>query len=378
MGTAGAQSVEKPALVAIFMGGGYSSLFGSADSFLQNGYFGVNSGNVEDLGNGLMVDAVTLGSMPSFAKQHCASIGIGQMGTDHAYETRRAFTDDNDRAYALMLANAMGGDGAIKCAAVGGRPGQIFEKYDPPAEGGVSYQDIYDMEATIRALGGGEPDLSVPDRDIAAKALAASRAMSGTRIAANTQSLKSVKDGYDTVIDTLRKPVKPFTFADLASGYGRSTTDYDVYGEDDGNAFKSKFMAAELMIMAGANVVTMETGFMFDLHGQDGSADRDNMASVVMPGLNIFLERMLALEDRNVVVAMFGEFGRSTPSNDHQPNMTATVIGKYVKVGTTGKCDGDAGLPNNTPGRNAFWSFLASAVKAPTNPFGSNPHPLIL
>jgi hypothetical protein len=32
-----------------------------------------------------------------------------------------------------------------------------------------------------------------------------------------------------------------------------------------------------------------------------------------------------------------GDFSRSLPGSDDQPNLTATVIGKYVRVGTTGR-----------------------------------------
>lgn len=377
LGTAAADGGEKSALVVIYCRGGYNPIFGSADSFLAKGSFGVNSGNIVDLGSGLVVDAPTFGTLPAIAKQHMASIGIGDLSTDHVFQAQRNWTDGT-RAYPLMLANAMGGEASIKCAAIGGRP-TLYDMADPPAENGVSYQEIYDMQSTIRALGGGTVDPNVPDRGIAAKALAASEAMSSARLATNGKSLKDVKEGYDTVIDTLKKPVKPFTFGDIASAYGRSTTDFDVHGDDTGDDFKSKLVAAELMVLAGANVITMETGFIWDSHGNsDASSDRDSMSQVIMPGLNVFLDRMLNLPDANVVVTLMGDFGRSLPNCDHQPNMTATVIGKYVKQGTTGKVDEDAGLPRSTPSTSAYWAYLAAALKCANQPFGVNPHPLVL
>jgi hypothetical protein len=133
---AAADGGEKSALVVIYCRGGYNALFGSADSFLAKGSFGVGSGNIEDLGGGLVVDAPTFGTMPAFAKQHMASIGIGGLSTDHVFQAQRNWTDGS-RAYPLMLANAMGGEASIKCAAIGGRP-TLYDMADPPAENGVS------------------------------------------------------------------------------------------------------------------------------------------------------------------------------------------------------------------------------------------------
>ena len=70
------------------------------------------------------------------------------------------------------------------------------------------------------------------------------------------------------------------------------------------------------------------------------------------------------------------------------------MIGPKVKVGSTGTPTvfrgssfiTDAGtlyndslsLPTTTPGVPGFWSYLASVMQAPTNPFGVNPHALVL
>jgi hypothetical protein len=73
-----------------------------------------------------------------------------------------------------------------------------------------------------------------------------------------------------------------------------------------------------------------------------------------------------------------GDFARSLPGSNHQPNLSATVIGKYVQRGTTGRVDADVGLPPGTPGSLGLWSYLAAAGKVSTSPFGANPHPLVL
>ena len=69
---------------------------------------------------------------------------------------------------------------------------------------------------------------------------------------------------------------------------------------------------------------------------------------------------------------------RKLSGSDHQGNLTATVIGKNVKPGTTGKVAANVGLPAGTPSIAGFWAYLAAAAKAPAASFGANPHPSIL
>jgi hypothetical protein len=71
-----------------------------------------------------------------------------------------------------------------------------------------------------------------------------------------------------------------------------------------------------------------------------------------------------------------GDFARSLPGSDHQPNMSVTVFGKHVAVGTTGKTDANVGLSPSTPGMKGLWSYLAAVSGVAANPFGANPHPL--
>jgi hypothetical protein len=86
---------------------------------------------------------------------------------------------------------------------------------------------------------------------------------------------------------------------------------------------------------------------------------------------------MLALTNRNVITVIMGDFSRSLPGSNHQPNLTATVIGKYVKLGTTGRVTADVGLPN-APGIQQFWAYLAAVAGTADQPFGANPHNLVL
>jgi hypothetical protein len=81
---------------------------------------------------------------------------------------------------------------------------------------------------------------------------------------------------------------------------------------------------------------------------------------------------------RNVVVVLMGEFARSVPNSGHQPNLSATVIGKYVKQGTTGKVTSSVALPAGTPSTDGLWSYLSAVAKTPTKLFGNNQHPTLV
>src|SRR5687767_1633896 len=151
---------DKSALLIVFLNGGYNSLFCSHDSFQGAGTFGCSAGNGKDLGNGLIVDAATYGTMPAYAQAHMASVGIRHGLTAHE-AAQPSLASAAGRSHLLMLARAMGGDSAIKAAVVGGG----MPDGPKPAEGDVSLQGITDMKATIVALGG-DIDPSVPNREI--------------------------------------------------------------------------------------------------------------------------------------------------------------------------------------------------------------------
>jgi Protein of unknown function (DUF1501) len=362
---------EKSAVVCIFLLGGYNSLFPSAGSFMGNGAFGVNAGNVSDLGNGLIVDKGTLGSVPAFAQTHMASIGVRHGISDHG-QANTADWSDGSRSYPLMLAAALGGEASIKAAAVGEKPQAPLT-----AEGGVSMQQILDMSSTIQTLQGGDP--KAPRRDLAAKGLATAQGLSNNRFKASPDKLVDMKDGYGSAIATLQKPIPPFDFSSLPGIYG-SGTQVDQGAAD----FKARMAAAELMVRAGSNVVTVYSRNEWDSHGDsDGSSVRSMFTGNVAPALNMFLDRTLVSTDlattHNVVTMIFGDFARSLPGSDHQPNLTATVMGKYVKGGTTGAVDGAAALAAGTPSVAGLWSYLAAVSKCPgVNPFGANPHNLVI
>jgi len=186
--------------------------------------------------------------------------------------------------------------------------------------------------------------------------------------------------------------VKPFVYDEIASKYtgqatGNATTILNQapeavrFTDADVANVKTQFTAAELMIRAGANVVSI-AHHGWDTHGDSsGGFVRTQFARLFNGPLTTFIDRTRTepeLSSMNIVVAIVGEFARSLPGSDHQPNMTGTVIGKYVKVGTTGRTDRGVGLPPGTPGIAQFWAYVAKALRVPGDPFGPNPHALLV
>lgn len=356
------EAPEKAALLVVFLNGGYNALFGSADSFAGEGTFGVSGSNQRVLGNGLVVDGPTFGNLPAFALEHMATVGIRHGITSHEAAQDHCFTAGNSNA-ALKLAAAMGGDGAIKAVQLGG--GSVPGGRE--AESGVTFQTINDMKSTIAALGG-ITDATVPDRAIAERAIAASRFMSAKTLVNSPRLTRTLGEGYGAAVETLQKPVKTYNYVSLANAYGFQPTTTAVTN------FTTQVAAAEVMIEAGANVCVAVNGG-WDSHGdRDGSSVRNMMNTRILPPLRVFINRMVADARRNVNVMIVGDFSRSLPGSDHASGVSATVIGKNVRVGTTGRVDADVRLAAGTPQALGLWAYLARLTNLPYQPFGSNPH----
>ena len=139
--------------------------------------------------------------------------------------------------------------------------------------------------------------------------------------------------------------------------------------------------AAELMVRTGTSLVfAQDSGW--DSHGDSsGASVRSMFQQRIAPGLRTFLGRMVdgaAAQQRNVIVAIFGDFHRSLPGSDHQANGAALVVGKTLKNATTGKTDAKVSLAPGTPGIDGLWQLLAAAAKVKASPFGPNPHASLL
>lgn len=374
LGTAHAAG-EPAHVVHIMFPGGYNALFGGvADKFVTGNTFGVTSTNIKDLGGGVFTDAGTLGTLSPFALSHWAAVGIRHGSTSHlANGAEKAILYDGTNSYLNQLAVAMGGTSALKSVHFGDRM-----PYGPqPAFQGVSLQRVTDLANAIRTLGAGTPDPSAPDRELVAKALAASQAVSGPHISAHPKTLGPSKEAYEAAAAAAATPApKPVTFNEISTAYG-------LAGATEIKSFASMLAGAEVMIRAGGtNVVNIcDPGFvLWDFHqvtsggaSRNGEFSRNKFTRSIMTPLKAFVDRMLNLPDRNVVVVLNGDFVR-LPSGDHGDGTMVTVLGKYVKNTVTFPCDGRAKFAQGTPTGKTLWAAIAQAARVPGTPFGANPH----
>lgn len=363
----------EPSLVILYLRGGYNAMFTSADSFVGNGAFGVTSDNIRRIAQSdLYVDRNSLGALTVEARQRMAAVGVRHGLSAHP-AAQQALWMDGNKSYPIQLAAALGGDAAVRCAAIGQLPPGNHR-----AIGDVSMQQIRDLGTVIAALGG-TTAADAPERAMAAGGIAASQAMSATAVARNPVSSASLDEGYAAAVGLLTQDVVPLDYAEMAAAYGITPGAGGALPTAVRANVRMQLLGAELMIRAGARVVTtVSPGW--DSHGdRNGSEVRTKMQqSGINEALRVFLARTLAMPGRNVVTAIFGDFSRSLPGSDHQANLTATVIGNPVKVGTTGRVSASVGLPSGTPGIRGMWAYFGAALGAADAPFGNNPHGSLL
>lgn len=360
-----AATPEPTSVVVVYLDGGINAIFTGADAF--NGQFGVG-GNTTAMGP-VVIDNTLAAAIPQNIRNRVASVGIRHGISDHGNAQRSLFMNAGASA-PLMLANAIGGSGAIKAAVVGGNNLPGGNRPDPV--NGVSLQSITSMADTITAIAGAKDAPNTADRGGTARGLGAAQAMSKAVVAKHSKSLASVDQGLTSAISTLSKPVQPFSVAEFNAAYGLNSTNV--------NNFNARMAAAELMVRSGTNFVIAQDGG-WDTHGDTNGNNVRNMVSQrIAPGLGTFLTRMVdgASAERNVIVAIFGDFHRSLPGSDHQANLAALVIGKTFKNATTGKTAANVALPPGTPGIDGLWQVLAAAAKVDASPFGANPHATLL
>lgn len=400
---------EKSAVVVVFCQGGYNQMFSSADSCV--GRFGVTDAEVETIGNGLAIHKPTFGTLPAFTKQHMAAIGAqvptGVSADPHGLANAMQHLDPNGVPWATRLAAAIGGDAALKAVHLA-VDGNDFDVGNRPAVNGVSMQGVFDMGsilAQVPQIGvTPPPDPNKPDRAIHAAANKRVLSMSQRQLDANPTRLLTLREGYNTAQGLLERVPKAVDFNGIAGAYGinGSSSLVPYRAGSTLSALNAKFAAAEVLVRTGTNVVSMHLGedpvngfnYTFDSHaigGTKGVHER-HLMGLILPGLRTFTSRMLEDPDYNVVVLFIGDFARTngqTDSGDETQNghgkvISATVMGRYVKTGTTGKTY-DAGyqderLASGQPNANIneLWSYVAAVAKVPTNPFGANPHNLVL
>jgi hypothetical protein len=309
---------ERPALVVLWLNGGPAGLFNSADSFLSNGAFGVTADNVRHLGNGLCVDVGSLGTLPGVALAHMASIDFRHGLYPHA-DARVAMLESGGRSRLLRMAAAMPGS-AARCVVVNSLGLPVGVTTTPPAENHIGLERSLRLDDAHGHLPAGQ--------------------------------LEAIRDAY---------------------GVPAESTAVDSQ--------RSTFAAVESMIHAGAGVIFAQPAYtgrpdrQFDTHHDDaGTVARDIMTPIT-PSLITFLDRVMALPQRNVVTLLAGEFSRTLPGSDHAPGGTATVIGKYVKTGTAGRQGPGGSPPEHASPPEGLWAYVAAALRVDNAaPFGRNPH----
>ena len=314
---------ETPALVILYLNGGPAGLFNSAGSFVAQRSFGVTRDNVRPLGNGLVVDAPTMGALPAAALGHMAAINFRHGLYKHEL-SRAALLQTGSRSNLLLLGGEMTSPAPIRCAVVNNLGLPVGVDRSPPAENGVTFDHVLDLRS----------------------------------------------------IPVLRDPALPSPdVAQIAAAYGASPAATSI------SDVKTTLASVELLVRGGTSVVFAQPAFVgradrqFDTHSDsDGSKARDIMSSIIRD-VGTFLMRSQEIPGRNVVVALMGEFSRTVGESDHAPGGTATVIGKHVKTGSAGPQTADGLPPPTSPPPAGLWAYLATVLQLKEHPFGMNPHP---
>ena len=320
----------------------------------------------------MFVDKTTLGTLATTTLQKLASIGVNHGISAHpTARTALLFEDTSSRL--ISMSTALGGTAAVRCVVIGNE----MPVGNHRAVGDVSLQQVRDLATTIAVLGGTTSG-NAPARAQAADGIAAAAAMSSSALTANPASAQSLIEGYPAATAQLQQASVALNYTTLAAAYGVTAgTGGSLPTAVKGTTMQ--IMGAELMIQAGANlVIANQAGW--DTHGDNnGSVVRSKLlGDGTMAALKVFTDRTLAMANRNVVTVILGDFSRSLPGSNHQANLTATVIGKYVKLGTTGRVTSDVGLPSGSPGIQGLWAYLSAVLHTATKPFGANPHGLAL
>ena len=219
-------------------------------------------------------------------------------GIEHHELARAALLQTGARSDLLMLAQAIGRPAPIRCAVVNSLGLPVGVDLHAPAEGGVTLEPVRERDAIPAFDGAGD----------------------------------AIERAYDA----------------------RSASLADA---------PSSFAAAERLVRANCSVVFVQPFFsgrpdrQIDTHEDVGGKEARARIATITPALNTFVARLLALPDRNVVITLVGEFCRTVAAHsDHEPGGTATVIGKHVRVGTSGPQTAD-GAPHPSSAPTAgLWS----------------------
>jgi hypothetical protein len=356
---------ETPCVVVVHMVGGYNALFSSADTLGTR--FNADSLRVK---GGFGVDRTTLGTLSTTALDHMATIGVNHNISAHP-TAQASLWAAGVTNYGIKLAVAAAGTGSLPAVLIGN---DLGSGVPTGAQSGISLQTVKDLDTASSVLG----TTPLSKRGLAS-AIAGARDSSKNRFATSPGALTRMHDAYDSLGGALALPQQGLvTVADLGAAYG--FTGSAISGSAS-ETMAASFAGAELMVSGGASFVgVVDKGW--DSHGDDtGDLVRGMMRQRVVSPLKTFLDRMVfgaGGQGRNVVVCLLGDFSRSNDNSGHQPNLSVTVIGKHVQPGTTGAVNSDIKLVSPKGGITEMWAYLAAAAKIPGQPFGANPHGLVV
>ncbi len=371
-------AVERPAIVLIYLQGGYHALFSAADAYVASHLYDCTEATVRDLGNGLVVDKDTLGALPPAVLGRMATVGVNHRASGHDFALKYAWFDGAD-SVPLKLAEALGGTSAFRCVHFGNSPGDVPHR----AYRGISMTSVPDLSAPVTLYSAAD---SGPRRDLVARALKTSLDYGTRRFARSPTSLSHTWEGTNTLIASLtRPPPSGIDWPAISAAYGLPAGDLSA------RSFASQLAGAELMLRAGTDVVCVTskvvtigaTNHDWDTHGDSTGSESREMMKAVLPSLSTFLGRTLAMPGRNVVTLLWGDFarlgGKAGVESGHGNGVSASVFGKYVRPGTTGRFATNATdmlyqLPKDTPEYPGLWALLTSLAKCPSSPWGDNPH----
>ncbi len=359
---------EKSAVVLVWFNGSYNALFSAPDGYLPSGQFSCTPDTVRELAPGHFVDKVTLGALPAEVLGNLATVGVRHGFGDHISAPRQ-FWNQGQTSYPLLLAHAMGGSGSIRCA----RFGLPLAGLHAPVNG-VAMTTVPDLSAAVNLYASGAP-AEGPRRDLMARALKSALATSRPRYARSPNSLADTWGGHHALITALEQPPVGADWPELATAYGLDPANTSAA------TFASQLAGAELLVKAGVDVVIINSRG-WDTHDDGlGVKSRERFVAELLGPLGTFLSRTRVMAGHNVTTALFGEFartnGQATGDSGHAKFTSASVFGKHVRAGTTGRVvpvRSSLGLAEGTPGTPGFWAYLAAMARAPQQPFGANPH----
>jgi hypothetical protein len=379
-GVANAQAKAPAAVVWIHPQGGWSLMHSCAQTFVDK-RFDITANNITDFGNGVVLDNEMAAIVPSNLRKYVACIGIDGQPKDPHFEAEKLLFFQNGKCTPLVLANAMGGSGAIKAAIVG-RMGFEKNTLTIGPEGGTSFQPISDLGATIKTISGsGEkaPASNEADRPGIALGLTAAAQMSTFATARHPQSLASITNAFPGAIATAKQPVQSFNVAEFNAAYS-------LGGKTDiGDNFPAKMAAAELMVRSGTNMVVAQVAagtYSFDAHtSPDGKECRNAVKQHLAAGLKAFLGRVFAdtWNGPDVIVVIMAEFSHVPDggATDHATVVSPLVISKRCKNGSTGVTDVNGKLLVGNRNTLNFWQYIAALAGVPSSTIGPNLHGLV-